>query len=127
MYGSISCIRKLLVLPSLAGSLACELLGSPVWSARPIITALVAALIAPHASRLFFPSTRSPAAGHASALSCLQSLAEASGLPPLPDPALDMRLRLGEGTGGCLAAGALRSAAAMLREMSTLQAFLRPD
>lgn len=89
--------------------------------------ALFAALIAPHASRLFFLSTRSPAAGHASALSCLQSLAEASGLPPLPDPALDMRLRLGEGTGGCLAAGALRSATAMLREMSTLEAFLRPD
>ena len=90
-------------------------------------SALVAALIAPHASRLFFLSTRSPAAGHACAVTSLQRIAKASGLPPLPDPALDMRLRLGEGTGGCLAAGVLRSAAAMLREMSTLQAFLRPD
>jgi nicotinate-nucleotide--dimethylbenzimidazole phosphoribosyltransferase len=89
--------------------------------------ALVAALIAPHSARLFFLATRSGAAGHACAVRHLQALAEASGLPPLPGAALDMRLRLGEGTGGVLAAPTLRAAAAVLRGVASLAEFLSGD
>ena len=40
------------------------------------------------------------------------------GLPPV----LDLDLRLGEGTGGCLALGVLESAALVLNEMATFDA-----
>ena len=86
--------------------------------------ALLAALIAPSSARLFFFATRSGAAGHAFALQHLQDLAEASGLPRPPGASLDMRLRLGEGTGGVLAAPVLRAAAAALRGMASLADFL---
>ncbi len=89
--------------------------------------ALVAALIAPHSARLFFLATQSGATGHACALQHLQALAEASGLPPLPGAALDMRLRLGEGTGGILATPTLRAAAAVLCGMASLADFLSSE
>ena len=88
---------------------------------------LIAALIAPSSARLFFFATRSGAAGHAFALQHLQDLAEASGLPRPPGASLDMRLRLGEGTGGVLAAPVLRAAAAALRGMASLADFLSDD
>ena len=70
--------------------------------------ALVASRIQPSSQASMVAATRSPEPGHALVL-------EALGLEPL----LDLRLRLGEGTGAALALPLVRSAVAILSEMAT--------
>lgn len=72
--------------------------------------ALVAASISPQARGYFIASHRSPEPGHTVALDTL-------GLEPL----LDMRLRLGEGSGAALAIPLVRAAARIMREMATFE------
>jgi nicotinate-nucleotide--dimethylbenzimidazole phosphoribosyltransferase len=72
--------------------------------------ALVAAGISPLTVEYAIASHRSPEPGHAHGLAAL-------GLQPL----LDLELRLGEGSGAALALPLLRSAVAVLREMSTFE------
>lgn len=70
--------------------------------------ALIAHALAPGATAYMLAAHRSVEMGHAAALAHL-------GLEPL----LDLRLRLGEGTGAALALPILRAAAAVLDEMAT--------
>ena len=72
--------------------------------------ALVAARISPLSVEYAIASHRSPEPGHGHGLAAL-------GLEPL----LDLELRLGEGSGAALALPLLRSAVAVLREMSTFE------
>ncbi|MDP8938028.1 MAG: nicotinate-nucleotide--dimethylbenzimidazole phosphoribosyltransferase [Actinomycetota bacterium] len=69
---------------------------------------LVAAALAPTAVDFCFAGHRSPEPGASAALTAL-------GL----DPVLDLGMRLGEGTGACLALPVLQAAAKVLREMAT--------
>jgi len=70
--------------------------------------ALVATRIQPRLAGSMIATTRSPEPGH-------ELVLEALGLEPL----LDLRLRLGEGTGAALALPLVRSAVAILTDMAT--------
>ena len=72
--------------------------------------ALVASRMQPLATGSMIAATRSPEPGHALVLDSL-------GLEPL----LDLRLRLGEGTGAALALPLVRSAVAIVTEMATFE------
>jgi nicotinate-nucleotide--dimethylbenzimidazole phosphoribosyltransferase len=72
--------------------------------------ALVAARIEPESTRAMIAAHRSPEPGHALVLDEL-------GLEPL----LDLRLRLGEGTGAALALPIVRSALALLNDMASFE------
>ena len=72
--------------------------------------ALIAAALAPRATDYFIASHRSQEPGHRLAL-------ERLGLEPL----LDLRLRLGEGTGAALAMPIIEAAAKVLSEMATFE------
>ena len=74
------------------------------------VAALVAARLAPASVGSMIAATRSPEPGHAPVL-------EALGLEPL----LDLRLRLGEGTGAALALPLVRAAVAILTDMATFE------
>ena len=73
--------------------------------------ALVASRMAPRSTASMIAATRSPEPGHALVL-------ESLGLEPL----LDLRLRLGEGTGAALALPLVRSAVAIVTGMATFDA-----
>lgn len=78
--------------------------------------ALAAIRADPSVGRVLFLSTLSAEAGHRLALQALSHE-----LPqPLPPPALDMGLALGEGTGGVLSFPVLRGAAALASHMLSL-------
>ena len=72
--------------------------------------ALVAARIEPESTRAMIAAHRSPEPGHGRVLDAL-------GLEPL----LDLRLRLGEGTGAALALPIVRSALALLNDMASFE------
>jgi nicotinate-nucleotide--dimethylbenzimidazole phosphoribosyltransferase len=72
--------------------------------------ALVAAGLAPAAVGSMLAATRSPEPGHALVLDAL-------GLEPM----LDLRLRLGEGTGAALALPVVRAAVAIVTDMATFR------
>jgi nicotinate-nucleotide--dimethylbenzimidazole phosphoribosyltransferase len=78
--------------------------------------ALVGVALAPHLRDYLFPAGECAEIGHAAQLSHL-------GLTPM----FNLGLRLGEGTGGVLAAPLLLSAAATLREMQTFAEASVPD
>ena len=76
-----------------------------------VITAaalLVANAVAPGVAARCIAGHRSPEPGAVAVLEQLDLM-----------PVLDLGLRLGEGTGGCLAIPAVRTAASVLRDMST--------
>ena len=72
--------------------------------------ALVAAALAPAALGYLFAGHRSAEPGHAAALAALHL-----------DPLLDLRLRLGEGTGALLALPLLDAASCIVREMASFE------
>lgn len=102
------------------GGLAGAALGAATMG-RPVVldgyissvAGLVAAQLVPAAGAYLFASHRSAEPGHRYVLDAL-------GL----HPALDLAMRLGEGTGTVLAFPILRAAAAVLGEMGTLEAVL---
>jgi nicotinate-nucleotide--dimethylbenzimidazole phosphoribosyltransferase len=73
--------------------------------------ALVAARLCPSVSGSSIAATRSPEPGHAIVLDALKL-----------EPLLDLRLRLGEGTGAALAFPLVRAAVAILTDMATFDA-----
>lgn len=88
--------------------------------------ALVAAHLEPRSCRVMFFTTKSgDEAGQAMAIESIQGLAWKHGIAvPVVRPALDMGLRLGEGSGAILSVPILRSASAVLNNMATLQSIL---
>lgn len=97
------------------GVLCGVMLGAAAWRAPTVLdgfittaSALLAVALCPEVGAWLLASHRSVEVGHAAALDVL-------GLEPL----LDLRMRLGEGTGAVLAVPILRSAAAILDEMAT--------
>jgi len=87
-----------------------------------ITAALVAAYLSPDATRVFLFATRSAElGGYNCALERIQQIGKGSSSIPLESPALDMDLRLGEGTGAVCAVPLVKSAVCLLKEMSTLE------
>lgn len=86
--------------------------------------ALVAVNISSSVCRVLFFSTKSAEQGHIAAVERIQEIAKASNLPIPGSPALSMGLRMGEATGALLAVPVLKSAAAILSEMATIQEIL---
>lgn len=114
----ISALREVggLEVAGLAGAaLGAAAMGRPVVLDGYIssVAGLVAARLEPAVGAYLFASHRSLEPGHSDILDAL-------GL----HPALDLAMRLGEGTGAVLAFPILRAAAAVLGEMGTLEAVL---
>lgn len=94
--------------------------------------AAVACALEPAAAGVMLFATRSTEPGQVAALRLIEAAADRCGLPPPARPALDMDLRMGEGTGALLALPLLRGAASTISEMATLEEVLalelqRPD
>ena len=58
------------------------------------------------------------------AIETIQAIATKHNMIPPPKPAIDMGLRLGEGTGAILAVPILQSALTLLTDMATLKEIL---
>lgn len=100
--------------------------GIPIVVDGYIVTtaALVATLLEPRCCRVLFLATKSAEMGQVRALEGIQSIARERGMIVPPTPVLDMKLRLGEGTGAIMAVPILRTAAALMTQMATLKSIL---
>lgn len=89
--------------------------------------ALVAVCISASVGRVLFFSSSSVEPGQGAALEKIREILVSSNLPvdSLSRPVLDMGLRMGEATAGLLAIPILRSSAAIIRNMATLQEVLQ--
>jgi nicotinate-nucleotide--dimethylbenzimidazole phosphoribosyltransferase len=87
--------------------------------------ALVAAHICPSTCQVMFFTTQSAEIGQQAAIEGIQKIADQNGVLKPEIPALSMGLRMGEGTAAILAVPILRSAAAILSEMGTIQDILK--
>jgi NaMN:DMB phosphoribosyltransferase len=76
--------------------------------------------IDPSCARCLFLCTRSPETGHAICVNALANAIWPDGLPPHGIAALDMGLRLGEGTAAAMCIPILSAAAAVINEMVSL-------
>ena len=85
--------------------------------------AMIACLFDPDAARVLLFATESTEKGQAVALDEIRQIAVSNNLPPPDEPALRMRLRMGEATGALTAVPLLRSACAIL-SMGTLEEVL---
>jgi len=88
------------------------------------VAAMVACLISPNVSRLLLFATKSTEIGQAIAIDTIRKVASNNSIPRPAEPALNMSLRMGEGTGALMAVPLLRSAAAVLSELATLEEVL---
>jgi nicotinate-nucleotide--dimethylbenzimidazole phosphoribosyltransferase len=86
--------------------------------------AMIACHMSPDASRVLFLATRSTEKGQAVAIDVIQKIAKKNNIPKLSEPALNMGLRMGEGTGALTAMPILRSAAVILSDLATLDAVM---
>ena len=86
--------------------------------------ATVAAHISPGVCKVLFFASRSSERGQQVAIGTIQQIAQEHDVPEPPNPALSMGLRLGEGTGALMVIPILRSAAAVLSELATLDEVL---
>jgi len=86
--------------------------------------AMVACYMSPNVCRILFFATRSTERGQNIALQKIYNIAKEINAPTLSEPALDMNLRMGEGTGGLIATSILRGAIAILSDLATLEAVL---
>lgn len=87
--------------------------------------AAVAAHISPGICKVLFFATQSTEKGQKVAMECIQRIALEHGIPAPTKPVLQMDLRLGEGTGALLSVPVLRSAAAVLSKLKTLDEVLQ--
>lgn len=93
-------------------------LGAAACRARAGAAALAAVRHEPTVARVLFLSHQSAEKGAQIVCRALQACAGPDALPP---PALDLGMRLGEGTGAVLMLPLLRTAAAVMSRMATLQ------
>jgi nicotinate-nucleotide--dimethylbenzimidazole phosphoribosyltransferase len=87
--------------------------------------ALVAAHICPSTCQVMFLTTQSAEIGQQAAIEGIRTIADKNGILKPETPALSMGLRMGEGTAAILAVPILRSVAAILAEMGTIQDILK--
>lgn len=87
--------------------------------------AMIACLLDPRVTRVLLFATKSTEKGQTAALDVIGKLAQANDIPVPAPPALDMALRMGEGTGSLLCLPLARSACAILRELATLNDLLQ--
>ena len=95
-------------------------LAAPVCGFIATAAALAAARLRPAVTEAMFLATRSAAPGHGAALDAIRRAAVDHGHTPLAPPALDMGLRLGEGTAATLAIPLMRAAGSVICGMATL-------
>ncbi len=86
--------------------------------------AMIACQISPSVCRVLLFATKSTEKGHAVAINTIKKIAKENKLPDLPEPALHMNLRMGEGTGALMALPILRSAKAVLADLAPLDKVL---
>jgi nicotinate-nucleotide--dimethylbenzimidazole phosphoribosyltransferase len=87
--------------------------------------AAVAAHMSPGVCKVLFFATQSTERGQQIAIECVRRIALEHGIPVPATPAIHMGLRLGEGTGALLSIPILKSAAAVLSDLKTLDEVLR--
>ena len=92
------------------------------------VAALVAIKLYPKVvSPCLFFSTQSKEPGHVVAIRCILDVVKENGFPASSMPALDMGLRLGEGSGAVLAFPLLRSCVGLFHGVATLEQVLSGD
>mmetsp|Transcript_25697 Transcript_25697/g.53668 ORF Transcript_25697/g.53668 Transcript_25697/m.53668 type:complete len:397 (-) Transcript_25697:330-1520(-) len=82
--------------------------------------AMIACQIDPLVTRVLLFATQSTEKGQAIALGIIREIATTNGIPAPGKPALNMNLRMGEGSGCLLAVPMARSACAIVSELATL-------
>lgn len=87
--------------------------------------AMVATIMNPEVSRIILFATKSTEKGQAAALEKINEFTRDHGLPGHVPAALDMNLRMGEATGALLCVPILKSAAAMMNDLATLDTVLK--
>jgi nicotinate-nucleotide--dimethylbenzimidazole phosphoribosyltransferase len=91
------------------------------------VAALVAASLSPNVCRVLFLSTMSAEKGQTSAIGKISRIAKENSISMHETPVLSMNMRMGEATAALLAVPILRSAAAVLSDMATIQEILEPS
>jgi nicotinate-nucleotide--dimethylbenzimidazole phosphoribosyltransferase len=86
--------------------------------------AMIACQISPSTCRALLFATRSTEIGQSIAFETIQSIARDHGIPAPSKPALDMNLRMGEGSGALIAIPILKSSVAILSDLATLEKIL---
>lgn len=130
--------RPLRALAAVGGAEIAALVGGLLEASdrdRPVLVdgfiattaAMLACQLDPRVARVLLFATRSTERGQAVAVDAIRAAARAAGLPAPAPPALDLALRLGEGTGALLAVPLARSACAVLAGMATLDEVLAAD
>ncbi len=87
-------------------------------------SAMIACYINPDVTRNLLFATQSTERGQAIAMNAVETIAKSSNIPAPVLPALNMNLRMGEGSGALLAIPLIRSACAVLAELATLNEVL---
>ena len=110
------------------GMLECSERRIPVLVDGFIVTAaaLVASLMDARTTQVMLFATKSTERGQATALELIRRVARDNGYPEPCEPALNMGLRMGEGTGALAALPLVRSACSIM-EMATLREVLELD
>jgi len=83
--------------------------------------ALVAVGISPNACHCMFLTTNSAEKGQKAAIETIQAAANLNYIPMPPSPVLSMGLRMGEGSAAIMAVPIIRSSAAVMSDMATIQ------
>ena len=86
--------------------------------------AMIACKMDPSVTRLLLFATQSTEKGQAIALDVISDIAKSNGIPVPVMPALNMNLRMGEGTGALMAIPLVRSSCAVVAELATLNEVL---
>ena len=125
-----------LALENVGGSEIAAIVGGMIEASEKNIPILVdgfivttAALMACHISAdvctvLLF-AKKSSEIGQCVAISTIKETARENNIPMLSEPAFDMNLRMGEGTGALMAVPILRSAAGIISELATLDTVMQ--
>lgn len=88
------------------------------------VAALIAASLCPNVCRVLFLTSQSAEKGQAAAIGNISLIAQENGISFQSAPILSMNMRMGEATAALLAVPILRSAAAVLSDMATIQEIL---
>jgi len=86
--------------------------------------AMIACQISPAVCKSLLFATKSTERGQDIAIKTIQNIAQQNSIPVPKKPVLDMDLRMGEGTGALIACPIVRSAAAVLTDLATLETVL---